>query len=747
MADSKILPQTWEEDGFTVSRTHAWSAPGCHEGCGVLTYAKDGKLVKVEGDPENPFNQGHLCPRCLTVPEVAYHPNRIKNPMRRDPSQRGDPDAWEVISWDEAFDLWETEFNKIKATYGAESIQAFVGTGRDILWEAQRLCYSIGSPNVISYATGIACWMPRCVAYIMTTGEYMMPDCSQLFEDRYDHPEFKIPEVIIIWGNNCVESSSDGLFGDWIVQCMKRGSKTIVIDPRLTWFSARADIWLQPRPAVDSAIAVGMLKTIVDEKLYDKEFVDLWCHGFDEMKADLEQYDVDELAEIAWVPADKLREAARMYAKGNNSAIQFGLAVDMQKHGVAAARAAINMMAICKNLDAPGGQIFTKDPGDVVFFGWGWNDLPEEQREKLVGYNEYPMIRLGMTLDQPDLAIVQAETEEPYGFHGGFIMGSNPLNCMSMLGTQRVYDAMNKMDFIVDMDYVMTPTAQSLCDLFLPIAMFFERDCLRSLYVDLQALKHVSGVERYGNVKSDQEIILEMGRRFNPKMFPWDDVNGMYNALMQNTPITYEELHDQTWWFDDQADYYRYEKGTLRKDGQPGFNTPTGYVELYSTISEKMGCHPLPYYDEPYEGPISTPDMYEKFPIITITGTRNIQFFHSEHRHIGKLREICPDPSFEINDKTAKELNIAQGDWCWIENDRGRIKLKAIVTARLREGMANCYSGWWLPEKDPKEDPTYGALEYNPNMLIESGHQGETGFGGDCKALLCKIYKMTEEEM
>ncbi|MCL1846411.1 MAG: molybdopterin-dependent oxidoreductase, partial [Coriobacteriia bacterium] len=147
----KDVPLSWEEDGYTVTRTTAWSAPGCHEGCGVLCYVKDGKLVKVEGDPEHPFNQGKICPRCIAVPDVVNHPDRIRTPLKRDPSKRGDPDAWEPISWDEAYDLWETEFKRLQAEYGPLTVQGFQGTGRNIMWENQRLVYSMGSPHGVSY--------------------------------------------------------------------------------------------------------------------------------------------------------------------------------------------------------------------------------------------------------------------------------------------------------------------------------------------------------------------------------------------------------------------------------------------------------------------------------------------------------------------------------------------------------------------------------------------------------------------
>ncbi|MDR0514772.1 MAG: molybdopterin-dependent oxidoreductase [Coriobacteriaceae bacterium] len=738
------LPKSWREGEYTVTRTTAWSAPGCHEGCGVLCYVKDGKLVKVEGDPEHPFNQGRLCPRCVALPDVVNHPDRLLYPMMRDPSQRGNPDAWERISWDEALDRVESKFKQITADYGAEAIQMFHGTGRDVLWEAQRLAYSMGTPHDVSYLSGLACWMPRLVAYIMTVGCYMMPDCSQRHERRYDDPAWRVPEVLVIWGNNCVQSNPDGFFGDWAVECMRRGSKLIVIDPRLTWLAARADIWLQPRPAVDSAIAIGMLKTIIDEGLYDHAFVDEWTSGFDELCSEISRYEVDSLASAAWVNPEKLKAAARMYAAGNNSAIQLGLAIDMQRHGNAAALAIIDMMAICNNIDRPGGQIFTPDPAGVNNFGWGWEELPQQQQEKLIGYNEYPMIRMGMRLDQPDLCIEQAISEQPYKFRVAFMIGTNPLTCM---GTDhaKVKEAIAKLEFIAVADWHMTSTIQAYADLVLPVAMYVEKQGLRYMYTNLGVMDQIEGLEVRGECKGDEEISWLLGKRFNPSMYPWESVEDMITEMLTPAKLSYQDLRTIHWYYDP-MEYGRFEKGTLRHDGKVGFSTPTGRIELYSYMAESIGCPPMPYYEEPYLSPVATPDIYQEYPVIVMTGTRNVQFFHSEHRQIPKLREIQPDPWVEINDEWAAEEGIRAGDWLWIENPKGRIRHRAKPTPTLRKGMANLNAGWWFPEMDPHEDPLYGCSGVNPNLLLENGHQGPTGFGADLKSVLCKIYKCKEGE-
>ncbi|MCL1847272.1 MAG: molybdopterin-dependent oxidoreductase, partial [Coriobacteriia bacterium] len=601
-------------------------------------------------------------------------------------------------------------------------------------------------PHGVSYGSGLACWMPRMVAHVVTVGNYTQVDCSQIFEDRWDHEGFKIPEVIVVWGNDCTKSSSDGFFGSWLVECMQRGSRVITIDPRLTWFAARSEIWLQNRPASDSAVAIAFLKTIIDEDLYDHEFVDLWTFGFDELKETLEQYDIDELCERAWIDPQQLRKAARIYAAGNNSGIQLGLALDMQSNGVNSVQAILCAIAITNNLDAPGGNIYAPDPGGVATFGWGWEFLSEEAQKSLVGYYEYPMIGLGMRLDQPDLQLEQAERDDPQPYRAAYMIGTNPLCCMSNADLSRVYNVMKKIEFFVILDYLMTPSAQALGDLFLPIACWPEKKSIRAWYANISAITPCVGLERSGDVKSDQEIIIDIGSRFNKDMFPWPDVDGMYDAMLEPAPVTYEELTKMRWWYDSSIEYYRYKTGGLRHDGKLGFPTPSGRVELYSTVAESIGAPPLPFYAEPYQSPYSTPEMYKEYPIIAMTGTRNIQFFHSEGRQVAKFREICKYPQFEVHPDLAASLGIKEGDWCWIENNLGRIRQTAHITRIIDPRCINLQSGWWFPEMDPKGDPMYGCWDVNPNLLSEAGHQGVTGFGADVKAILCNIYKCEEGE-
>jgi anaerobic selenocysteine-containing dehydrogenase len=741
--DGHHLPLKWVEDGYTVVRSTAWSGPGCHEGCGVLLYTKDGKLEKVEGDPEHPYNQGRLCPRCVALPETVNHPDRLKYPLKR-VGERGEG-KWERISWDEAYDICEKNYKEIAAKYGPWSIVGFRGTGRDTMWQIDRMIYAMGSPNSCGTLSGNSCFAPRAVTYALTMGAYCVGDFSQYFADRYDNPAWELPETIIVWGCNPINSNPDWLFGDWIVQCMKRGSKLIVVDPRLTWLAARADIWLPLRPGTDAAVALGMLDVILKEDLYDHDFVDKWTFGFEELVENQKQYSVEKMAETAWIPKEKLIAAARMYAKSKNAAIQLGVAIDMQRTGTAACHAITAMMALTGNLDIPGGNVFAIPPAGVTapgIGGWGFQDLPEENQHKLIGYDEYPLVKMGMAVTSPDMTVKQMFTEKPYPLKGGWIQGTNTLPCMGT-NPDEWYEGMKKMDFIAGVDLWMTPTLQALADVVLPCATFPEKIGVRACLYNLSTTNQA--IEPMGEVKSDAQIILELGSRFDKKMFPWNNYEEELDALLKASGMTFKEVQDKKWYYPP-IEYKRYEKGLLREDGQPGFNTPTGRIELFSTVMDSVSIHPLPFYDEPYFSPVRTPELFKEYPIILMTGARIGVYMHSEGRQIPKFREIQPYPQVEIHPSYAAEHGISEGDWVWIENPKKvRIRQRAKITQAVRRNMALAQHGWWFPEV--KDDPLYGSWDVNSSRLMENGLVGETGFGSDIKCILCKIYKVQEGEM
>lgn len=731
-------PWTWEEDGCTVVRGNARSAPGCHNNCGILMYVKDDKIVKVEGDPENPYNQGRLCSRCLAIPEYVYHKDRLQYPMKR-VGERGE-NKWERISWDEAYDTIYEKFTEIKENYGPWSVFFGQGTGRDI-HQMTRLAYAYGSPNEgVPYFTGSSCYLPRIASMGVCLGDACVADCSQFLPLRYDDPEYVVPECMIIWGHNPQNANADGFFGHWVTDIMKRGTKLIVIDPQLTWIAARADYWLRIRPGSDGALVMAMLKVMIDEDLYDHEFCDRWVNGMPELIERMKECDFDEMVERCWGDGEKIKEATRFYAKSKPAAIQWGLALDQFTGGQQAAHGVMSLWIITGNLDVPGGNVIGRPCWGIAASnwtgGWGYEELlTQEQKDNRLGTKEYPLFNVGFLNMSPDISIQALETGKPYEIHGAWLQTSNFLSGMGAQ-PQRLLKAYLKLDFIVVVDLFMTPTAMALADIILPATTFLERigfSGLNPYYIG--AIN--KAIEPVGDTRPDQQIMLELGKRFNPEAWPWDNLEQMNDYALEQGGFTYKELQESVWKYPE-FEYRKYEKGLLREDGELGFNTPSGKAEVYSIIFEHMGLDPLPSYVEPYQSPYSNPEFTDEYPLVLTTGARVPGFFHSEHRQINKLRTLHPDPLVYVHPETAAKNGIKEGDWIYIENMIGKCKYKCSFNKTYDPRVIQTEHGWWFPEGKPEE--LFGTFESNSNNLIPI-HTGKSGFGGCYKAMICKIYK------
>ena len=732
-----------------------WSAGcGSHGGCGCEIYVQDGRVVRVEGDKNHPFNLGRLCPKGLAIPQYMYHPDRVTHPLKR-VGERGEG-KWQRITWDEALDTIEKKFKDIREKHGAESVIFCQGTGRDIGGPITFLMYAYGSPNWVQVGlAGHACYTPRLGAMFATQGSYCVLDASQFLEKRYDSPEWTPPRYIILWAQNPAAGCFDGFFGHWIVDCMRRGSKLITIDPCSTWFTSRSEVHLQCRPGTDGAIALGMLNVIINEGIYDKGFGEKWCYGFDELKERVQEYTPEKVEEITWIPAELLRKAARLYAKNKPSAIQWGEPVDAMPAGSVVAQAINHLWAITGNIDNPGGNVIARNSHGVTTYPFSsaeltklyGEELVKKLNEKRIGANDYPMIKNFRGWVQPDVLIEQLETGKPYEVKAAWIQTSNIIGGQAA-DPKRHYEAMKKLDFVVVVDLFQNPTSMALADIFLPAATICEKESLRSWWQPLGiSVKAVDGVDES---RSDWEINLEMAKRLATTPIKYNTVRELIDDRLKDGNTNFEKLKARGCWEyppdgHPTRPYYRYEKGLLRGDGQPGFDTPTGKVELYSTRYEEWGLDPLPYYEEPKESPVASPDIYKKYPLILTTGRRSPVFFHSEHRMIPWLRELDPDPECEINDKTAEELGVSNGEWVYIENTHGKIKMKAKVTPTAHPRVITAPHGWWLPETDGKEPNLFSTWDYNINNLTSMGNQGKSGFGGtDYRSSLCRITRIKD---
>ena len=809
-----------KEKDVCIVRTTTWSAgPGCHGGCGVLAHIADGKLVKIEGDPDHPWNQGRLCARALAMTQYIDHPKRLKKPLKR-LGERGE-NKWEEISWDEAFDLIESKMKSIRAESGPESMVFVMGTGRDIAPWICMLAYAYGSPNVSFGLSGNACYSPRIAALDTVQGDYCVFDAGQWLPDRYDDPEFKVPECMIVWGYNIPATCPDNLFGHWIIDLMKRGTKIISIDPRLSWFASRAEHWLALRPGTDAALAMGFLKVMIDENLYDHGFLARWTNGshliredtgtllrasdiasdgafedfvvwdvrrdapalwstrsvafdspdaapamtgrreialssgrrvfchtvWDAFRTEVDKYPLDEVARITMVPAEEIAGAARFYAKSKPASIQWGVPIDMTPAVTPLCQAIAALWALTGNLDVPGGNVFTRSAFDAVAYALpGAEGVIKLKSKELdlprIGAGQYGPFNRFIWRTQTDVMLDQIRTGLPYPVRGLWFQASNTLGGLG-LDPGKWRDAFGKVEFIVVTDLFMTATAQ-YADVVLPAATFLEKDGVRSWWVPLQSINKAVTVD---DCKPDVEINFELARRFDPDL-KWKSIHDLFDDIIRPSGFTYKELQEQVWAFPPKGHpsrpYHRHEMGLLRSDKLPGFNTPSGLFELYSTLREEWGLEPLPHHEEPPFTPVARPDLAKDYPLILSTGRRSPVFFHTEHRQIPWLRALDPDPIVEIHPDTALVHGIGSGEWVWVENWLGRAKLKAKLTPVVPRWMVMAAHGWWFPERDGAEPDLYGTWESNINQLIPMGYQGKDGLGAPIKHSMCRIYKVME---
>ncbi|MGI6217138.1 MAG: molybdopterin-dependent oxidoreductase [Coriobacteriales bacterium] len=740
-------PWRYEEDGLTVTRGSAWSGPGCHLGCGVLIYSKDDKVVRVEGDPDNPYNQGRLCPRCIAVQEIFNNDKRILYPMKRAREDRG-KNRWERISWEEALDTVEKKFNEYKEKYGAESVVFIQGTGRDIAAYISRLAWSFGSPNYTFSLSNVACFGPRIFASMMTTGVFMVGDYSQQFIDRFDNPQWQCPALTVVWGNNPLVANSDGAYGHWVTDVLERGSKLMVVDPRLTWLAAHADLWLQVRPGSDGALALGIGNVMMKEKLYDEEFCSLWVYGLDEYADMCSEWTLEKTEEVTWVPARKIEAAAHLLAENSPALLQWGVALDQRIDCVDGARAVLDLFVITGNMEKPGSNIVAPELLRYIT-GWGRDLLSFDEEERRVGANDLIFYKLGLQVCSMNILIDKMiEQSDDYPIKASWIQTVNQIACGGA-DTERTKEAFGNLEFNVIVDLFMTPTAMAYGDLFLPVATYAERNGIRCGDGAQRGETINAAVHPQGECRSDMEINLELGKRFNPEAWPWDTVEDMFSSILSETGMNFEEVRETAPSYLP-FEYKKYESGKLRGDGNIGFQTPSGRIELYSEGLAFMGKDPLPHYHEPTMTPYSQPELAKEFPLVLTTGARRHNTFHSENRQSAHLRAIHPEPTVTINPATASKLGISNGQWVWVEGPidttgrTGRAKRIAEISSIIDPRVVSTDHGWWRPEADP--ECLFDVDELNINNLL-SWETGDSGIGANYKCTLCKIYAVDESEM
>jgi len=726
----------------------------CHNNCGVLVRIKDGQIERIVGNPDYPTNRGYTCERLRFAIRWLNHPDQLKYPLKR-VGERGQG-KWKRVSWNQALDEIAEKLRLLIDKYGPECLAFSEGTYRtDMNWARARFANLLGNPqNVVG---------PSTICFV---NAYAI-DLAIFGWSIFSRADVRRSNCVVMWGSNPPESeASGGLQWRRVKEALERRPrpKIIVVDPRFTEAARHADIWLQIRPGTDTALLLSWINVIIEEKLYDREFVEKWCYGFDKLAERVKGYRPEKVEEITWVPAERIREAARMYATHRPASFTFGVSLDqIGLNSTRARQCQAILTAITGNVDVPGGHtLYEVGPvgKDGMFIRDSLLELaekcPAEQRRKHLGsefklmswagwelINESIKKRWGIPehlfIHTPAPLLWRAIlTGKPYPIKALITWHSNPM--IWSANTRLVHEALKSpnLELHVVLDYWMTPTAE-LADYVLPAASWLERPlCTLSVPNVMDWVKGgVRAIEPLGERHTDYDFFRELGIRLGQgEYWPWKTMEEVVEYRLKPLGITYKDFSEKPWTDPPRSGYRRYEKY--------GFPTPTGKVELYCTTFERLGYDPLPYYEEPAESPVRTPEVAKEYPFILITGARFRPMYHSEHRQLGiGTREMHPYPIVEVHPETARRLGIRDGDWVWVETRRGRMRQRARLTTAIHPRVVSVQHGWWYPEMPGEEPYLHGAFESNANMLtLEEPETLDPLTGGwTNRGLLCRIYR------
>ncbi len=427
-------------------------------GCGVNCYVKDGRFIRIEGMKEAPTNKGKLCPKAFASMQWVYSPQRLKYPLKRT-GEKGEG-KFEKITWDEAIDIIAGKLKEQKDKYGPESLAILSPQRRSYSNFLYRFLIAYGSPN---YGHSGICAIQRAFSFAYTLGSSSTV------------PDYDNTDLIIIWGVNPGYGNPRSKLNN-IFKAKERGVKLIVIKPQMQRDAAKADIWVPVRPGTDGALALAMLNVIINEKLYDEDFVSRWCYGFDELVTHIQKFSPQWAEPITGLPASQITEIARMYAEARSACISIGNAFDQTVDSNNAVRAVAILIAITGNFDRPGGNTI---PAGSTMPRVKSVHLKErytqEHIDKLVGPEIASCFQpfIEGTSSAYYNCINSILTEKPYPIKTIIAPGTQPT--IITRGSKKVVEALEKLEFFVVID-VMQNASIPWADIVIPVATMYECD-------------------------------------------------------------------------------------------------------------------------------------------------------------------------------------------------------------------------------------------------------------------------------
>lgn len=643
--------------------------------CGIDVYLKDGKIIKVEGTKEHPANEGTLCAKGAATRQYVYHEDRIKTPlMRTGPKGSGN---FVPVSWDQALDFMAERLNQLKEKHGPESIVFYAGYPKWMRPFLHRLAHAFGSPNYCSESS-------LCQTAVEMSWKLLYGASGQ--------PDIRNARLMLVWTTNPFYSNST--VSRRILNAISKGLKIICIDPKYSPMAAQANLHLQLKPGTDGALALSIAHVLINEGLYDQDFVENHSHGFAEYKEYAKNFPPEIGEKITGVPKEKIREAALMLGSIKPACLLPGPSpVVHNTNGVQNCRALLALLGLTGNFDAKGGNLV--QPKSYLYVSAGFRakerdfymPRPWESMPPRIGQEKFPVWCDLVDEAQAVHLPLQIASGRPYPLKAMVGFG---MNHRMWPDSDFMAQGLSQLDFVVNVDLFMTDTAR-MADLVLPACTSLERSEFKC-YGDKYAIYTQPAIEPLFESRSDVDIIYDLAHRLklDDPLFQ-AGVEASLDWILEPSGLNIAELkkHPAGMPVPNPLDVLE------KKYKSEGFPTPSGKMEFVSTLLEKyQNSHHytgLPTYAPPKYSKETTPELAERYPFILNTGSRLPIFIHSETFRLPWIKGLRSKPLLEMNPSDAASLGIRQDDPVKLSTPKGTINVYAHLTEVIQPGMVQLY--------------------------------------------------------
>lgn len=653
----------------------------CSAGCGVIVaYDTDGRMISVRADSGSPF--GMICKVGEQSPAIVYSRDRIRSPLRRN-GPKGTYD-FKTISWDEAYDEIAHKLQTIKAESGAESAAIYTGSGSfdralcDVFQpagvavsSASSVLFPFGSPNTLG--VGALCY----VAFAMIAPHVTM---GSMYIDMFS--DIERADLIVVWGKNPAAHCPPDDFNR-INTALGRGAKVIVIDPRRTSLAKVPGAeWIPIRPGSDGALALGMCNVLIEEEQYDENMVGRWSTGFDDFSRYVQHFRPEVVEGITGVPAERVRSLAIEMAESSGVAPVMYSGLEYNGNGVQTIRAVLTFWALAGQLDVPGGLCFKMKGNKFPIQRGGLVANPDVQ--KAAGHNDFPLYAKYRG-EFHAIALPKAVLgKDPYPIRALLTLGASIITSWPRSAVWK--KTLNALDFLVCVDRQWTAD-MAFADIVLPASTYYEAESYMVYGSAFRIRERL--IEPVGEARYDFFILAQLAKHLGyGELYPQNEEE-LLTHVLSASPYSLGDVRNAGGIVTvppAMMQYRKWEKGLLRDDGKPGFDTPSGTFEIASSVLEEYGYDPLPRYIEPKESPLSDPERARRFPLVFNSGARHNVDQHALHHTIPALSMERPFPTVMMNTKDAADRGIASRDKVLIQTVRGQVEMFALVTDDIVEG-------------------------------------------------------------